>query len=62
MVHFLSVITSIVSKLGEWYAPVNSVYKWVLAFLSLFNLHYLAFFIIGFFFTRKFPEAKKHHR
>lgn len=62
MFHFLSVITSIVEKLGEWYTPVNAVYGWVLAFLSLFNVHYVAFFIIGLFFTRKFPKAKQHHR
>ncbi|MBO4324953.1 MAG: glycosyltransferase, partial [Lachnospiraceae bacterium] len=57
-----SIATTIVDYLGKCYIPVSTVFKWIVLFLSLFNVHRLVFFVLGFFFTRKFPPAKQYHK
>lgn len=57
-----SIATTIVEYLGKCYIPLSTVFKWIVLFLSLFNVHRLVFFVLGFFFTRKFPPAQKYHK
>ncbi len=57
-----SIVTAIVDRLGDWYIPVKNIFGWIVLFLSLFNVHRVAFMIIGFFFTRKFPHVKNYHK
>lgn len=59
---FGSIGTTIVEKLGDCYIPLKTVFGWIVLFLSLFNVHRLVFFVIGLFFTRKFPPAKQYHK
>lgn len=57
-----SIVSAIVDRLGDWYIPVKNIFGWIVLFLSLFNVHRVAFMIIGFFFTRKFPHVKNYHK
>lgn len=59
---FGNIGTAILDTLGSWFNPVNSVLKWVLIIIGLFDVHRVAFFIIGLFFTRKFSPAKNYHK
>ncbi len=59
---FGNIGTAILNTIGDWYIPANEVLKWLLIVLGLFDVHRVAFFIIGLFFTRKFQPAKNNHK
>lgn len=59
---FGNIAASIVSFLGDWYIPVNTVFGWIVLFLACFNVHRAVFFVLGFFCTRHFPPAKQYHK
>lgn len=49
-------------KIGGWYPELKAVYAVIGSVISAMLIYKTAYKIIGLFFTRKFPPAKKQHK
>ncbi len=57
-----NIFAGIVHYIGMAYAPAVVISGAIYTVLGIFTIHKTAYFLIGLFFTRHFPPAKKQHK
>ena len=57
-----SFFDTLIKSIGNFYETGNSIYKVIKIILSVLVFHKAFYFVIGTFFTRIFPKAKKNHK
>ena len=56
------IFSDIVNAIGSVYSECNYVSKLIIAFLGIFSIHSTLYWVVGFFWTRKFKPAKNQHK
>ena len=57
-----SIIDSIINTIGSWYQGATSIQWWFYRILAILTIYKTFYLILGTFFTRIFPKAKKKHK
>lgn len=52
----------LICAIGGLYVPGKAISNAILAFLGIFTIHKGLYYVISFFFTRKFPPAQNYHK
>jgi cellulose synthase/poly-beta-1,6-N-acetylglucosamine synthase-like glycosyltransferase len=57
-----SFFDSLIKSIGSWYYDSTSISWWIYRILAILTIYKTFYLIIGTFFTRIFPKAKKNHK
>ena len=57
-----SFFDSLIRTIGSWYENGSSILWWIYRILAILTIYKTFYLIIGTFFTRIFPKAKKNHK
>lgn len=57
-----SFFDSLIRTIGSWYENGSSILWWIYRILAILTIYKTFYLIIGTFFTRVFPKAKKNHK
>ena len=57
-----SFFDSLIKTIGSWYDNGSSILWWIYRILAILTIYKTFYLILGTFFTRIFPKAKKNHK
>ena len=57
-----SFFDSLIRTIGSWYPNASNILWWIYRVLAILTIYKTFYLILGTFFTRIFPKAKKNHR
>ena len=57
-----SFIDNFIRTIGSWYDSGTSIVWWIYRILAILGIYHVFYLVIGLFFTRIFPKAKKNHK
>ena len=57
-----SFFDSLINTIGSWYESGSSILWWIYRILAILTIYKTFYLILGTFFTRIFPKAKKNHK
>ena len=57
-----SFFDSLIRTIGSWYSDGSTILWWIYRILAILTIYKTFYLILGTFFTRIFPKAKKNHK
>ena len=57
-----SFLDSLIKTIGSWYIDGTNILWWIYRILAILTIYKTFYLILGTFFTRIFPKAKKNHK